>query len=381
MNVLDRELAERLVAEHGTPLFLIDCFQLQQQVERLQGALPGVQLYYALKALAHPKIVRELDALGVGFDIASVGESNLLRDEHINPRRTIHTHPVKSDRDIRDALRFGCTTFVVDNPLELEKFKPYRDRVGLLIRIGFRNTSAVVDLARKFGCQPADVEPLLARAAELGILVKGFSFHVGSQCSGPQQHEYAIEQCAQLLRQLRFSHPQLSVLDIGGGFPVDYDTAVPEIDTFCAPIRAALQHLPEQTQVIAEPGRYLIAPAGYSISRVVGQAERGGVPWYYIDDGVYGCYSGQLFDHARYPLQVFAEGEKRPAVIAGPTCDSIDVVAEDIPVPPLAIGDLVIGSQMGAYTHASATQFNGIQPAKFVAINGRAETPTVAYIG
>ena len=145
-----------------------------------------------------------------------------------------------------------------------------------------------------------------------------------------------------------------------------------DIVGWCAPIRAALDTLPANVEVIAEPGRFLVAPAVTGVFSVVGQAVRDDGRWYYLDDGVYGSFSGQLFDHCRYPLEALADGPASPATLAGPTCDSIDVIAEQIPLPVLSIGDLVVGRMMGAYTAASATDFNALPRATLVAVNDRA---------
>ena len=133
------ELYQQMVQQHGSPLLILDCDQLVKQYNALSATLPGVTLYYAIKALPHPAAIQTLDALGAGFDIASSGEIELLRGQSTRARQTIHTHPIKRDADIRDALRFGCTTFVVDNVWELEKIVNYRHRVGLLVRVSFPN--------------------------------------------------------------------------------------------------------------------------------------------------------------------------------------------------------------------------------------------------
>jgi ornithine decarboxylase len=147
---------------------------------------------------------------------------------------------------------------------------------------------------------------------------------------------------------------------------------VPPIDDFCRPIRAALARLPRHVRVIAEPGRFIAAPAAIAVSSVMGRAKRDGRWWYYLDDGLYGSYSGQLFDHAKYPVSVLKEGgELFESVLAGPTCDSIDVIDDAILLPELEVGDLVVGRMMGAYTWASATDFNFFKRAKVVVMNER----------
>jgi ornithine decarboxylase len=360
-----------LVAQYGSPLLLVDCDVVRRQYRSLQRALPGVAFYYALKPLPHGAVVAELRELGSSFDLATTGEIKLVKAAGIAPERCIHTHPIKSDADIRAALRFGIRTFVADNPDEIRKFVRYRRRAELLLRVSFRNPSAVVDLSRKFGCEAAAVPPLLELARSLGVRVRGLSFHVGSQVADPAKYVEAIGACSDLVAAAATSgSANLDMLDIGGGFPIPYRGETVPIGQFCRPIRQALKSLPRRVKVIAEPGRFIAGPAGTAVATVVGRAQREGRWWYYLDDGLYGSYSGQLFDHATYPIEVLdRDGPLHPSVLAGPTCDSIDVVREDLPLPELQLGDLIVGRMMGAYTCASATDFNFIPRARIVALN------------
>ncbi|HEX4970704.1 MAG TPA: type III PLP-dependent enzyme [Steroidobacteraceae bacterium] len=361
----------RLAARFGSPLLVVDCEQVRRQYRALRDALPGVDLHYALKPLPHASVVATLRDEGAFFDLATTGEVELVKAQGISPERCIHTHPIKRDSDIRDALRFGVTTFVADNPDEIRKFARYRKRAELLLRVCFRSPTAVCDLSKKFGCEPGAVLGLIEQARKLGVRVKGLSFHVGSQATDPSKYIEAIQACTNLVAEaLLAGLPALEVLDIGGGFPVPYTDAVMPIDEFCAPIRAALAKLPKHVRVIAEPGRFISAPAAIAVSTVMGKAKRDGRWWYYLDDGLYGSYSGQLFDHAKYPVAALRQdGEVFESVLAGPTCDSIDVIDDAIRLPELEVGDLVVGRMMGAYTWASATDFNFFKRAKVVVMN------------
>ena len=292
-----------LASRHGTPLLLLDCDVIRRQYEALQQALPGVTLYYALKPLPHPAVVAELRDLGACFDLATMGEIRLVKSAGVTADRCIHTHPIKTDAAIRATLRFGIRTFVVDNPDEIRKFQRHRKRAELLLRISFRDPTAVVDLSRKLGCEPAAVPHLLEFAHSLGVRVRGLSFHVGSQVADPAKYVEAIGACRRIIEHARVhGHEPLDVLDIGGGFPIGYRREPIPIDRFCRPIRAALKKLPGHVRVIAEPGRFIAGPAGTSVASVVGRAQREGRWWYYLDDGLYGSYSGQLYDHATYPI-------------------------------------------------------------------------------
>ncbi|MBK7251150.1 MAG: type III PLP-dependent enzyme [Gammaproteobacteria bacterium] len=365
------EEIRRLVATFGSPLIIVDCERVRQQYRRLCRALPGVDLHYALKPLPHPSVVLTVLEQGGWLDLATTGEAQLVRRLGAPPERCIHTHPIKRDVDIRNAMACGVRTFVADNPDEVRKFRAYRERTELLLRVSFRSPGAVCDLSRKFGCDPEDAVALARLAAELGIEVRGFSFHVGSQASDAGKHVEAIEVCAQLLVQARKARlGTLDTLDIGGGFPIDYTRRAPDIGRFCAPIRAALARLPARIRIIAEPGRFIAGPAAIGVATVMGRARREGHWWYYLDDGLYGSYSGQLYDHARYPVEALRQGgELLPAVLAGPTCDSIDVIAENLMLPELKAGDLIVGRAMGAYTWASSSEFNFFPRARVVSVN------------
>jgi ornithine decarboxylase len=361
----------RLVREFGSPLLIVDCERIRAQYRKLARALPGVALHYALKPLPHAAAVRTVIERGGFLDLATTGEVQLAAQLGIDPARCIHTHPIKTARDIRNALHFGVRTFVADNADEVKKFAPFADRAQLLLRIAFRSPSAVCDLSRKFGCVPEEVLWLMRLAAQLGIDVRGLSFHVGSQAADPGMHVEAIEACGRLLAQGRRQRlGPLDTLDIGGGFPIPYGKKAPQIGRFCAPIRAALKKLPRRLHIIAEPGRFIVGPAAIGVCAVIGRARRDGLWWYYLDDGLYSSYSGQLYDHARYPVEALRISDRRErCVLAGPTCDSIDVIAENALLPRLRAGDLIIGRAMGAYTWASASEFNFVPKATVVTVN------------
>lgn len=365
------EHIRRLVAEFGSPLLVIDCARVRAQYRSLARALPGVDLHYALKPLPHAAVIETIREEGGFFDLATTGEVQLVSRLGIDPARCIHTHPIKRDIDIRNAVHAGVRVFVADNVDELDKLIPYREETELLLRVSFRAPGAVCDLSRKFGCDPEALLDLARRARGLGLVVRGLSFHVGSQAPNALKHLEAIETCQKLLALARRERlGPLDTLDIGGGFPIGYGQRSPDIRRFCAPLRAALAKLPRRVRVIAEPGRFIAGPAAIGVASVMGRAEREGHWWYYLDDGLYGSYSGQLFDHARYPVEALRAGEERlPSVLAGPTCDSIDVIAENLLLPRLKAGDLIVGRAMGAYTWASASEFNFFPRAMAVAVN------------
>jgi len=370
LEQFDRASLKELVEKHDTPFMVLDLEEVDYQYKSLQAALPKARLFYALKSLSHPELIKRLKSLGCSFDLATIGEVELVESLGIKGEQCIHTHPIKKDKEIKRALEFGCTRFVVDNFAELQKFYPYAGQVELIIRVSFRSPQAVVDLSRKFGCTLEELPQLVDNASKHGITVSGLSFHVGSQSMSPMTHVNAVRSSVAAMKVM--SHVNWKFLDIGGGFPISYqETALPIAD-FCAPINEALAELPEGIEVFAEPGRFISGPAMIEVVSVVGKAKRGARVWYYLDDGVYGGFSGQIFDHAAYPIAPLKPfdptGEFFPSVLAGPTCDSIDVVAEDIELPELEVGDILVGKQMGSYTIASATEFNYYPKPKVVVV-------------
>jgi len=370
-DLSENDLIQSLVARHGAPLLILNCDAVRRQFQQLSAALPGVSLHYALKPLPHAAVITTLLEEGACFDLATNGEVDMVQAAGVPAQNTIHSHPIKRDSDIRHALAYGCSTFVVDSIHELEKFVVHRDDAQVLVRLSFRNASAYADLSKKFGCSPANAIDIIQRAFELGIRVRGLSFHVGSQTAEPEKYVQAIKRSHEVILQVsEMGLPALSTLDIGGGFPVEYTEDVMPIHEFCQPIREAINELPDSVRVIAEPGRFIVAPAVTSVASVMGQAERDGKTWYYLDDGVYGSFSGIIFDHGHYPIDAMNwQGERFPSVLAGPTCDSIDVIDEDIMLPSLNDGDLIVARMMGAYTSATATEFNFFKKAEIVVIN------------
>ena len=349
---------EQLAAQFGAPLMVLDCEAIRRQYHALKNALPGVVLHFALKPLPLAAVVRTLLEEGASFDLATSGEVDLVASQGVPSERTIHTHPIKRDSDIRDALAYGCTVFVVDNINELEKFIAYKDQAEILVRLSFRNKDAFADLSKKFGCSPDAAIDIISYAQQLGIRIKGLSFHVGSQSPNPTKYVEAINACAKVINKVsELGLPALSTLDIGGGFPVPYSADVLPINVFCAPINVALAQLPETMQIIAEPGRFIVASSVTSVASVMGQAQREGRTWYYLDDGIYGSFSGLMFDEAAYPIDsAKQDGERFESVLAGPTCDSIDVVSDSIMLPKLSNGDLIISRMMGEIGRASCRE-------------------------
>lgn len=380
--LLSTDAARAAIALHGTPVLLLDPERVRRQYRRLREALPLVRFHYAVKALSHDAVIDILADEGCGFDVATGEELSLLTRRDVDPGRVIHTHPIKKPSEIAEALALGVRTFVVDNDVELGKFADGPCDVRLLVRLSYRSPQAKSDLSSKFGVGPFEAERLVARARELGLRVAGFSFHVGSQLDDPERFADAVAETLALMDDLeRRLRVRFDTLDIGGGFPVAYDSAVASFDEVADRLRPILQPHVGRLDILAEPGRVMVADAMTLVTSVVGIAERGDGRWYYVDDGVYGSYSNVVAEDV-HPL-VFAERELRDgasdvashrwSTLSGPTCDSSDVIAHEMLLPSLDVGDLLVSPTMGAYTTVTATRFNG-RPFTPIAVIGRGLT-------
>jgi ornithine decarboxylase len=339
-----------------------------------------VQVYYAVKANSNPEIVKTLFAMGCSFDVASMPEFMIvyenIRDMPDAERqdwiwdKIIYANTIKPIETL-EALDHYKPLVTFDNSFELKKIREHAPHAGLVLRLRVPNTGSMVELSSKFGAHPGEAVDLIVQAFSLGLVVEGLSFHVGSQCTNFENYIQALELSANILREAESRTGQrIKILDIGGGFPVKYHPGVRSIRTLAKKINAEIKRLlPADMQILAEPGRFLVANSCTLVAKVIGKAYRDGKPCYYINDGVYHTYSGQIYDHCNYPVLSFQEGEKRISAVFGPTCDAFDTVTLSAELPELEIGDLVYSENMGAYTIASSTFFNGFPPAKVVHIN------------
>ncbi|HEX4015630.1 MAG TPA: type III PLP-dependent enzyme [Frankiaceae bacterium] len=374
-----------LIRRHGTPLLVLQPERAAARYRALRSALPFVRFHYAIKALDHCAVLRAVHGAGGFFEVASRSELDSVQTVGSDLSTCLYTHPIKRASDIDDAYRRGVRTFVVDNAREIEKFIGRPDDIQLLLRLSFRNPEAKVDLSAKFGAEPADAVDLVAYAIENGVRVNGLSFHVGSQTNSTRPYRTAISHCLRLIDQIRLGlDHELEILDIGGGFPVAYRDGVCNADDIIESIRTLLAPHADRLTVLAEPGRYVVASCMTLITTVIGAGTRQAVPWYYLDDGVYGGYSNVAWEDVHPPILSLDElwehplsrvdphsPALEPCVLAGPTCDSIDVIATDYPMPHLTIGDHLISPMMGAYTLVTSCGFNGLPPPAVVQARGR----------
>jgi ornithine decarboxylase len=370
---------QTVVQRHGTPVVVIDHEVIRQNYASFCRHLPKVQAYYAVKANPAPEIVRTLYKAGASFDVASLPEFLLVHKniERLPAKKRqdfiwdkiIYANPIKPKETLK-ALDQYKPLLTYDNPEELHKIKRYAPHAGLVLRLRVPNTGSVVELSSKFGCDTGEAVDLILEAFRIGLVVEGLSFHVGSQCTNFDNFVQALNMASAVIREAGSRGHEIKILDIGGGFPVNYDTHVKPFHLLARKINAEIQRLfTPGIEILAEPGRFLVATAATSVARIIGKAVRDGKTCYYIDDSVYHTFSGIVFDHCQYHLKAFKKGETEMCTVFGQTCDGMDTIAQSEQLPPLEIDDLLYSEDIGAYSNASSTWFNGFPPAKVVHVN------------
>lgn len=373
-----REL-QAIAGKHGTPVVVIDHDALRKNYATFKKHLPKVQAYYAVKANPAPEIVRTLYRAGASFDAASLAEFLLVYEN-------IQDLPAKEQQEfIWDRIIFANTTktketlqaldrykplVTYDNRDELHKIRQHAPHAGVVLRLRVPNTGSMVELSSKFGCDPGEAVDLILEAFRIGLEVEGLSFHVGSQCTNFENYVQALNIAAAVMNEARSRGHEIKILDIGGGFPVRYDRHVRPFSQLAKIINTEINRLfAGDIQILAEPGRFMVATAATLVARVIGKAVRDGKVCYFIDDSVYHTFSGIIFDHCQYHIKSFKKGPTEVSAVFGQTCDGLDTISQSEPLPDLEIDDLVYSDNIGAYSNASSTWFNGFAPAQVVHVN------------
>ncbi|MEN3202223.1 MAG: type III PLP-dependent enzyme [Atribacterota bacterium] len=379
LRVLERQLFPlgeeqifELVSQFGTPLLVLLRERIIANYRAFQRFLPGVEVFYAVKANPHPLVVGLLASLGSSFDVASKQEIALVASFGVSPERMIFANTIKRREGILYARQVGVSLMTYDNEEELKKIARFYPEAQLILRLKTPSNGSRIDLSYKFGADPQEALELLQRAQDMGLRPVGLSFHVGSPCHNPKTYATALHIVEDVLEKAQERGLFLTLIDIGGGFPlhtyaVEGEGSLEAVSEILRPLLGAF--LSRGFRVLAEPGRSIVGNAGILITRVIGKAWRSGKIWYYLDDGLYGTFSAIPFDKAHFSFYALKESDGEiPATLAGPTCDSLDVVAEDVLLPPLEVDDLIVVPDIGAYSWASATNFNGFDKPQVVMV-------------
>lgn len=364
---LERESVEKLAEKYGSPLLVLSLKQIEANYMCLKTYMPRARVFYAIKANPHPEILKTMIKLGSSFDVASDGEIRTLHDMGVEGERLIYANPVKTGGGLQACRECGVSKMTFDSASEIEKIRAICPDATVLLRLRIDNSSAHVDLNKKFGAAKEHALNLMLKAKEAGLDMAGIAFHVGSQTVSADPYLHGLDIARELFEEAAAASLKLRILDIGGGFPIPEPKVRFNLPEMLKQINARLDEDFPGIDVWAEPGRYICGTAVNLITSVIGVNERGGQPWYFLDEGLYGTFSGVIFDQWDFKLISFKEGEERvAATFAGPSCDSLDIMFRGKMTVPLEVGDLLLVPSCGAYTSASATTFNGFSKAQFV---------------
>lgn len=372
MNPLQR--IDHYLAQHAppTPCVIMDLATVRERFRALRDLLPHAHIYYAVKANPATPVIEALSSLDIGFDLASTGEIDRCLSLGIGAGRFCFGNTIKRERDIAWAHALGIDLYAFDSPAELDKLARSAPGARVFCRLSVNGRGAEWPLTRKFGCSAHMATELLLRARTLGLRPIGVSFHVGSQQTDPLQWAIAIGHTAGIFRDCARQNIALELLNVGGGLPAHYRTPIPPLASYAEAIMSAVsEHFGgAPPRLMIEPGRYLVADAGLLRSQVLLIARHGNHDrrrWVYLDTGRYNGLAETQGEAIRYPIRTPHDaGASEPVVLAGPTCDSTDIIYDHanytLPLD-LAIGDTVDFLSAGAYTASYASvEFNGFLP-------------------
>ena len=357
---LTEQEVEQLSQKIPTPFLVVSLKQVEANYNLLRQNLSRAGVYYSIKANPNPDVIKHLAKLGSNFDAASWGEIELLQNCGVAADRIIYANTVKIGHELKKAYKIGVRRLTFDDISEIDKMAECAPGADVLLRISVPNDQAVFDLNTKFGTSTEQAIPLLRSAKSAGLNPIGICFHVGSQSLSERAYVQSLALCRRLFDKAGRFGLNLTDLDIGGGLPVpSADASALDVARMMRLINDAIDKYFPNTKVWCEPGRYMCGTAVNLVASIIGTKERGITRWYILDEGIYGAFSGIMYDHWTYPLHLFGTGETTPAVFAGPSCDGIDVLYRDVMAPRLYIGDKILVSNIGAYSTVSATKFNG----------------------
>ncbi len=357
---LDLEIVRQAARQkYSRPFLILDNAIVRQKARRFRAALPRVRPHYAVKANPDRRVLKVLAQEGCGFEIASTSELDLLLSLGVPAAEVFYSNPMKS----RDAIAYtaakGVEWFVIDSVDELRRVHEVRADAKLYLRVSTPNIGSDWPLSGKFGAGAVETREIIATAARRGADLAGVTFHAGSQCRNPENWRVGIERARSVFDAMSKAGLRPRLLDIGGGFPVRHVKPIPSIEVIGDVVNEALKAFPEEVRVIAEPGRYMTSDAGYFVCRVIGTTTRGGKRWMHWDAGLFGGVI-ETTEGLNYKIRSDRSGPDVPWHVAGPTCDSVDVILREEPLPSdLQEGDFIYIRNAGAYTTAYASEFNG----------------------
>jgi len=353
---------------YNKPFLLIDSSIIRYKTRRFKTAMPRIHPHYAAKANPDPRILKTLIEEKAGFEIASTAELDLLLNLGVPVCEIYFSNPIKSSAYIKYAAAKGVEWYALDSVEELRKIIKIAPNAKMYLRIDTSNIGSDWPLAGKFGTHLADIQEIIEEAVRLNADLAGVTFHVGSQCRNPQNWRVGIERAITVFDKMRNAGLKPRLLNIGGGFPVRYTKPIPSIEVIAEVVNAAIADLPAEIHIMAEPGRYLVSDSACFVCQVIGTATRNGKRWMFWDAGM---FSGmiEIIEGLHYEILTDRTGNSVPWSIAGPTCDSVDILMQDEMLPKdIQEGDYIYIPNAGAYTTAYASNFNGFPLPEVVVI-------------
>lgn len=349
----------RLAQTKQTPFLVMDRDVIRRKFREFQEAIGQARIFYALKANPHRQIVRLLLELGTDFEVSSPEELSFLLSHSVPPQRLISSNPVKTEGFIKAAYASGVELLAFDSYPEIEKLAQLAPGSKVYVRLTVSNEGSQWPLSRKFGVEAEEAVRLLMEAGERGLKPYGITFHVGSQCTKQATWVNALENSKEVWDMAKARGLRLRMLNIGGGFPIKYINPTLSITQIAKVVRDVVEKMfPKDIEIFVEPGRALVGEAGILVASVIGKGTRNGEKWLYLDVGVFNGLMESI-GGIRYPIAVARNGPRSRWVLAGPSCDSFDVISTEVELTEPEIGDKVYIMSAGAYTTAYASAFNG----------------------
>ncbi len=361
---LDKERIE-------TPFLLIDSSKVKEKTSLIGHYINNARVFYAVKANPDVAIVKFLNKLKMGFEISSEGELDILSTLRVKPERIISSNPVKSLKFLNMAASYGISYFSFDSAYEIEKIAKIVPDSNVYVRLSVPNEGSEWPLSKKFGVELDEALDLLCYAQKKRLNPVGITFHVGSQCTNIYNWNIALDKAKTLWDMAEKKKIKLNLLNIGGGYPITYTKHVISIEAIERNVNNLIyKRFPKETEIHIEPGRAVIGDAGILVTSVIGKAKRGDDEWLYLDVGVFNglmesiggikySYIVESYKHVRY---------RKQWTIAGPSCDSFDIIDSNVTLPEPNVGNLVLILSSGAYTVSYASEFNGFSIPKTILI-------------
>jgi ornithine decarboxylase len=355
LRYLDKEGIE-------TPFLLIDKDKVREKASLIGRHIKKSRVFYAVKANPDIEILRYLNKLNMNFEIASEGELEILSSIGVKPSRIISSNPVKSLKFLRIAASYGVHSVSFDSAEEVDKLAEFIPHCNVYVRLSVPNEGSEWPLSKKFGVELDEAVYLLSYARDKGLNPVGVTFHVGSQCTNIYNWNIALDKAKTLWDLAKKKGIRLKLLNIGGGYPIRYTKNVIGIEAIEKNVDSLIfERFPEDIEVHIEPGRAVVGDAGIFVTTVIGKAKRDDEDWVYLDVGVFNGLMESV-GGIKYSYLVESHKQTRPRkqwTVAGPSCDSFDVIDKNVTLPEPQVGSLMLILSSGAYTVSYASEFNG----------------------